>query len=433
MSAITEDDESLIVFVDGVGIRRFVNGKLKPYLLKNGQPYARLEYVVCMYSQPHGPLWIGSTHGLTRIQDGVDTIFSQTEGLAGPWVNSILDDNQGSLWICSPTDGLTRYKDGKFTPFTIKDGLSISEFYCALCDNAGDLWLSTPRGVVFLKRKEIDDYQAGLIKSLNAKVYTTADGMKTDECFGEWQQAGYKTHDGLLWFATKKGAVWIDPKSIRKNMFPPPVLIERIVIDQANISIDGFINVSPNAEKFEFHYTALSFLAPERVLFKYMLEGYDRDWVDAGTRRIAYYTNLPHRNYRFRVIACNNDGVWNEVGTNFQFGLQQHFYETFWFYSFVLIALVGIIYGLFRLRVLQLTRREKELQKRIQEALANIKTLGGLIPICSNCKKIRDDKGYWDQLEGYIQSHSEVTFSHGICPDCAQKLYPEVFGSQGSR
>jgi hypothetical protein len=257
--------------------------------------------------------------------------------------------------------------------------------------------------------------------------------MKSDECFGEWQPAGWKTHDGNLWFATKKGAVMIDPSGISKNLFPPPVLIERFVVDQANLSMDESINLSPGAEKFEFHYTALSFLVPERILFKYKLEGYDRDWVEAGTRRVAYYTNLPHRNYRFRVIACNNDGVWNEVGTYFEFSLMQSFYETFWFYSLVLIALVGIVYGIYRLRVLGLMRREKELQRRIKEALVNIKTLSGLIPICSNCKKIRDDKGYWDQLEGYIQSHSEVTFSHGICPDCAQKLYPEVFGSENAK
>jgi hypothetical protein len=279
---------------------------------------------------------------------------------------------------------------------------------------------------VYLKLKEIDDYQAGQIKSLNPQLYTTADGMKTDECFGDWQPAGWKTHDGHLWFATKKGAVMINPKAFKRNKLLPPMLIERIVVDQVTMPVDQFINFSPDAEKFEFHYTALSFLVPERVLFKYRLDGYDRDWVDAGTRRVAYYTNLPHRNYRFRVIACNNDGVWNEIGTNFEFRLQQRYYETYWFYSLVLIVLGGAIFGFYRLRVWQLLKKEEELQVRIQEALVNIKTLSGLIPICSNCKKIRNDKGYWDHLEGYIQRHSEATFSHGICPDCLKELYPDV-------
>jgi ligand-binding sensor domain-containing protein len=198
LSAITEDSVSLILYVDGVGLQRFVDGRLKPYLLRNREPYHSLEYIACLYSQPHGPLWIGSTNGLVKIENGSSTMFKQTEGLAGPWVNCILDDQQGSLWITSPSDGLTRYNNGKLTPLSIKDGLFTSEFYCVLCDDEGDLWLSSPRGIIYLKRADIDDYQAGKIKTLRSQVYVTADGMKTDECFGGWQPVGWKTHDGCL-------------------------------------------------------------------------------------------------------------------------------------------------------------------------------------------------------------------------------------------
>jgi hypothetical protein len=180
----------------------------------------------------------------------------------------------------------------------------------------------------------------------------------------------------------------------------------------------------------EFHYTALSYLVTERVLFKYKLEGYDRDWVEAGTRRAAYYTNLPPGEYRFRVIACNNDGVWNAIGTNFAFKIQAHFYQASWFYALIVIALGGLIFGLYRLRVWQLIKKEKELQAGIQEALASVKTLSGLLPICANCKKIRNDKGYWDQIEGYIQKHSEAQFTHGICPECAEKFYGDIYNKK---
>ncbi|MCX6120816.1 MAG: triple tyrosine motif-containing protein [Ignavibacteriales bacterium] len=425
-SAITEDSVSLILYVDGIGLQRFVDGRLKPYLLKNGEPYHTLEYVACLYSQLHGPLWIGSTNGLVKIENGSSTMFKQTEGLAGPWVNCILDDQLGSLWITSPSDGLTRYNNGKLTPLSIKDGLFTSEFYCVLCDNEGDLWLSSPSGIIYLKRADIDDYQAGKIKTLHSQVYVTADGMKTDECFGGWQPVGWKTHDGCLWFATKKGAVKIDPKIFKRNTFPPPVIIERVMVDQETMPADQFTIFSPGKEKWEFHFTALSLLVPHRVLFKYKLEGYDREWVEAGTRRVAYYTNLPSGQYRFRVIACNNDGVWNKVGANFTFNLQPHFYEAYWFYGLVLIVLGGAIFGAYRVRVWQLLKREKELQQGIQEALASVKTLSGLLPICANCKKIRNDKGYWDQIEGYIQKHSEAQFTHGICPECAKELYSDV-------
>jgi hypothetical protein len=285
------------------------------------------------------------------------------------------------------------------------------------------VWLSSPRGIGYVKRQELDDFIGGRTKAIHTKVYVTADGMKSDECFGGWQPAGWKARDGRLWFATKKGAVMIDPKSFKRNELPPPVLFEQTVVDQKIVPLNQFATLSPGKEKFEFHYTALSFLVPERVLFKYLLEGYDREWVNAGTRRVAYYTNLPPGRYLFRVIACNNDGVWNETGASYAFELESHFYQTYWFYGLVLVVLGGAIFGAYRLRVLQLLRREKELQMGIQEALANVKTLSGLLPICANCKKIRNDKGYWDQIEGYIQKHSEAQFTHGICPECFKKLY----------
>lgn len=426
ISAIGEDNKSIVIFLDGVGIRRFIDGRLQPYLLADGRQYSSTEYIVCFNMEPNGTFWIGTTNGLVKVKNGITTTYLEADGLAGHWVNSILDDRQGSLWLTSPSDGLTRFKDGKFTPFTIKDGLFTNEFYSVLCDNQGDLWLSSPRGIGYIKRKDIDDYQAGRIESLHSKVFLTADGMKTDECFGEWQPAGWKTHDGCIWFATKKGAVKVDPRTFKFNAIPPPVIIERVVVDEEAIPIDQFAMLSPGKEKLEFHYTALSFLVPGRVLFKYKLEGFDHDWVDAGTRRVAYYMNLPPRAYRFKIIACNNDGIWNNVGTSYSFKIQPHFYEAYWFYGLLIVSLVGIGYALYRLRVWQLIRKEKELQERIREALANVKTLSGLLPICANCKKIRNDKGYWDQIEGYIQKHSEAQFTHGICPECAEKLYKDV-------
>ncbi len=426
ISAITEDDKSLIVFIDRVGIRRFVKRCVEPYLMKDGKQYPSMEYVACFYYQPSGILWVGTTGGLVKIQDGVSTAYRQAEGLAGNWVSSIFEDRKGSLWISSPREGITHYKDGIFTPITFKDGLFTNEIYCILCDDSGNVWLSSPRGIGYIKRQELDDFIGGRIKAIHTKVYVTADGMKSDECFGGWQPAGWKARDGRLWFATKKGAVMIDPKSFKRNELPPPVLIEQTVVDQKIVPLNQFATLSPGKEKLEFHYTALSFLVPERVLFKYLLEGYDREWVNAGTQRVAYYTNLPPGNYRFRVMACNNDGVWNETGASFAFRLQPHFYEAYWFYGLVLVALGGAIFGAYRLRVWQLLRREKELQTGIQEALTNVKTLSGLLPICANCKKIRNDKGYWDQIEGYIQKHSEAQFTHGICPECFKKLYGNI-------
>ncbi len=427
ISAITEDDKSLIFYSDHVGIRRFSHHRVEPYLMKDGHQYPSLEYVVCFYPQRNDLLWIGNADSLVRIQDGVAQSFTTKDGLAGNWVSSIYDDRRGSLWISSPQGGLTRYKEGRFTPISTAAGLFADEIYCVLGDENGGLWLSSPVGIGRVEQQELEDFADGRVSSIHSRVFVTADGMKTDECFGSWQPAGWKTHDGRIWFATRKGAVMIDPKSFKTNKIPPPVLIEDVLVDQKPEPLVSSAAFDPDAEKFEFHYTALSFLVPDRVLFKYMLVGYENQWVEAGTRRAAYYTSLPPGEYRFRVMACNNDGVWNEAGASYSFVLKPHFYETYWFYFLVVVALGGSAFGAYRLRVWQLLRNEKMLQGKIDEAVANIKILGGLIPICSNCKKIRNDSGYWDLLEGYIQSHSEAKFSHGICPDCAKLLYPGIF------
>ena len=425
ISALTEDDKSLILAIDQIGIRRFINGRLEPYLMKNGKQYPSIEYVAFLHYQPNGTLWIGSSAGLVKIQHGVSTTYLKEDGLAQNWVGSMFDDKKGTLWISSPRGGITSYKDGKFTSITFNDGLFTNEIYCILCDDNGNIWLSSPRGIGYVKRTELDDFIGGRITSIHTQVFVTSDGMKSDECFGDWQPAGWKAHDGRIWFATKKGAVVIDPKAFKRNVYPPPVLIEQMIADQKLIPLDRFADLSPGKEKLEFHYTALSFLVPERVHFKYLLEGYDHEWVNAATRRVAYYTNLPPGSYRFRVTACNNDGVWNEIGASFAFKLEPRFRQTLWFYGLLIIAAAGIGFGLYRLRVWRLLQREKELKKSVDEAVAKIKVLGGLIPICANCKKIRDDKGYWDQLEGYIQEHSDAKFSHGICPDCAKLFFPE--------
>jgi hypothetical protein len=125
-------------------------------------------------------------------------------------------------------------------------------------------------------------------------------------------------------------------------------------------------------------------------------------------------------------MACNNDGVWNETGASVAFEIVPQFYQTSWFYGLLVVLITGTGFALYRIRVWQLLKREKELKESVDEALKRIKVLDGLIPICANCKKIRDDKGYWDQLEIYIQTHSEAQFTHGICPDCAQKYFPHI-------
>ncbi|HMK39440.1 MAG TPA: two-component regulator propeller domain-containing protein, partial [Bacteroidota bacterium] len=366
ISAITEDDQSLIIFLDHTGIRRFVGGHLEPYLLGDGRQYPSTEYVECFYHEPGGALWVGTTNGLVRFQNGECSVFGQADGMTDNWVSSIADDHRGSLWFSSAHGGLSRYRDGRFTAYTARNGLFTNEVYCVLADEQGDLWLGTSRGIGRVSRGDLDDFESGKIAAVRTQVFTMADGMKMDACFDEWQPVGVRAHDGRLWFATKGGAVMIDPADITRNEIIPPVLIEEIVVDQKTVSRGGFISLPPGREKLEFHYTALSYVVPERVLFKYRLEGYDRDWVEAGTQRVAYYTNLPPGQYRFRVMACNDAGVWNETGASAGFELRPHFYETWWFYALSIIVMIGAVLGIHRARVRTLTSRGEQLENLVR-------------------------------------------------------------------
>jgi PAS domain S-box-containing protein len=398
ISAVTEDDQSLIIYIDDIGVRRFIDGKIMPLTLKDGEIYSSTEFVTCFYSKPHEALWIGRTNGLVRIESGQCQVFTEADGLADYWINSLFDDGHGSIWLSSMRGGLTRYKDGKFTACPIKSGLFTNEVYCVLVDEQGDLWLSSVRGIGHITHQNLEDFEAGRVNALEPRVYSSADGMKTDECFSEWQPGGIRAQDGRLWFATKMGAVVIDPKSVKQNPFKPKVLIEQLIVDQRAVPITQPISLSPGKESFELHFTALSFLVPERVNFKYKLEGYDKEWVDAGTRRIAYYTSLWPGEYCFRVMACNNDGLWNEEGARIEFYLAPYFYQTLWFYGLCACGAIGLVTGFHRLRIRSLKARKIQLEdlvdlrtKELQSQRSFLRTIIDLNP-CFIFAKNRDGR-----------------------------------------
>lgn len=367
ISAITEDSASLIIYLDRIGVRRFFNGRVEPFRLADGKEYSSIDYVSSFFRSSDGILWIGTSNGLVKIQNGRKTTYNKKDGLVDDWIGSFFEDRPGSLWIGSPRGGITHYRDGRFIAYQTKTGLFTNEIYGVLIDDNADVWMSSPRGIGWIHHQSVYEYEVGKINSVTSQVLTTADGMRTDECFGTWQPSAWKTHDNKLWFATLKGAVMIDPKVFKSNTVPPPVYIEQVIVDLQAVKLDRFEPLQPGTEKIEFHYTALSYLVPDRVLFKYKLEGYDREWVEAGTRRIAYYTNLFFGKYTFRVMACNNDGVWNEIGASYSFEILPHFYQTAWFLTILLIIFSGVVFGIYRVRVWQLLQREKDLERRIQE------------------------------------------------------------------
>jgi signal transduction histidine kinase len=202
----------------------------------------------------------------------------------------------------------------------------------------------------------LNEFAAGRLRRLTPVAYTTADGMKSNECTGEAQPAGWKTRDGRLWFPTVKGVVVIDPGRLAVNPLPPPVVIEQVLVSQEPVALPTGAELPPDIGELTIQYTGLSFLAPEKVRFKYKLEGLDENWVDVGPRRAAYFTHLPPGKFRFRVIASNNDGVWNETGASFEFSIRPHFYQTPWAYALGVVSVLLIGLAVHRLHVKRMER-----------------------------------------------------------------------------
>jgi signal transduction histidine kinase len=309
------------------------------------------DFIGALFEDSRGDLWIGTLGGLSKFADGSFTTFNTSDGLSSNTITCLFESAAGDLWIGTNGGGLNLLHEGKFASVTSRDGLPDDVIYRILEDGEHRLWFSSNKGVFRLGENDLNDLIAKRISALNPALYGTADGMLTRECSGGGHPAAWKMSDGKLWFATIKGVAAVDPDHLTINSLAPPLVIEQIRVDDQVVPLQTDARVKAGSTRFDFYYTAPSFIAPENVHFKYRLEGFDPDWIDGGNRRVAYYTNLRPGNYKFRVMAANNDGVWNEQGAAFAFYLQPHFYQTYWFYAVLLFLAGAIVWQLYRMRV----------------------------------------------------------------------------------
>ncbi len=318
--------------------------------------------VPAIYEDRRGRIWLGTGQsGLYCFAENRFTVYTVAEGLSSNFVRAFYEDEAGALWIGTRGGGLNRFKDGKFTNYTVKQGLFDDVVFQILPDEQGRLWMSCNKGVFHVGLNELNAFAEGRRARVTCTVYGKADGMKSNECNGGSQPAGWKTRDGKLYFPTIRGVAVIDPSHIRTNPVPPPVVIEEVLVNHRAATLEAPVKFPPGSDNLEFHYTGLSLLAPARVQFKYKLEGFEEDWNDAGTRRTAYYTNVAPGDYTFRVSASNNDGVWNENAAALQFKLKPYFYQTKLFYFACALALLASAAGAYKLRVRRITKRHREL------------------------------------------------------------------------
>jgi signal transduction histidine kinase/ligand-binding sensor domain-containing protein len=333
------------------GLARWSNGQCTWFTREEGLV---LPDVRAITEDETGTLWFGmSGGGLGRLQAGRLTQFRRPDGLANDFVWSLLAEKDGTLWVGTFGGGLCRLRDGRFATISTREGLP-NNVICHIADDGlGNFWISSYGGIFRVPKQELNRCADGQLKAVNCLVYGKAEGLSTLECSGGFQPAGCRTPDGRLWFPTIKGLAVIDPTGVKINPFPPPVLIEEVTVDDQLVPLPApdlsapaaQLQIQPGKHRFEFRYTGLSLVAPEKVRFKYRLDGLESDWVDVGTRRVAYYSYLKPGDYTFRVIACNNDGVWSESEPTLAFTVLPRFWQTWWFTGGAVLAGIGAVGG----------------------------------------------------------------------------------------
>ena len=337
--------------------------------------------VPALFKDRHQTLWVGTASGLAKVPQIDSLALERVElismGLADHWITAFHEDAAGTLWIGTWGKGLVRYQNGHFSTFTARDGLPTDAIYQVLEDAKQHLWLSGDRGIVRVAKGDLEDFANGTLPKLHARLYDQSDGMKRRECVGGTQPAGWRGRDGRLWFPSSGGLVELDPMRLERNTEAPAVLIEQALYGGAPVLRSPTSSVPtnrlpPGRGELEIQYTALSFIHPEEIRFKYRLDGYDEQWVDAGSRRTAFYTNLSPGEYRFRVTAADEDGVWSEQEAEFFFVLAPHFHQTGTFYAlgFLAVSLLGWVLNGWRHR--QVVQRSKELEAMVAERTAEV-------------------------------------------------------------
>ncbi len=356
------------VSCNGQGISRLHGDRIVNYGLADGLPSGDVRG---FHEDRSGRLWVGTRGGASRFEKGRFVTLTTADGLSNNFVLAIHESRDGTMWFGTYGGGLNIYRNGRVAGITERHGLPSDVVFGVAEDADGFLWISTNQGIARAPIADLESQWSGNPRPIRWRRFGIADGMRSRECNGG-NPAVLRSATGLLWFATVQGVSVVDPRRITSNPLPPPVVIRHVVADGREYPARGALELPSGVARLEFHFTALSFPAPGKSQFRYQLEGLDHAWISADKSRSAVYTHPPPGDYRFRVVASNNDGVWNETGEALEFRLQPRFYQTAWFYGACGVAAAAIAILAYRLRTRVLRRLNQELEARITERTHSI-------------------------------------------------------------
>ncbi len=440
--ALREDKNGNVWAATNKGILQFKDYKLTAtYTVKDGLPN---EFMTVIFEDSRGKLWFGGLGGLSEFKDGKFTNYTTKEGLAGNYVRSIYEDAEGAFWVGTYDEGLSRFKDGKFFNYKAENGLFNNGVFAIEEDARSVFWISSNHGIYRVKRQELNDFADGKIAKINSVGYGAQDGMLSTECNGGRQPASIKDRNGKFWFPSQDGVVIVNAENESYNSLPPSVVIESATVEREAVDIKNGLTIEPGQKNVEINFTGISLIKSEQIKFKYKLEGHDADWIDADTRRTAYYSYLPPGNYHFRVKAANSDGIWNEEGATINLELKHFFYQT---KAFVLLCIaVGTLclFLVWQFSVYQLKTHQRKLAKLVDEKTAELKKVNNELQHLANSDGLtkignrrRFEQFLTDEWHRAVRFKTEIslvmldidhfklyndTYGHQAGDDCLQKV-----------
>jgi signal transduction histidine kinase/ligand-binding sensor domain-containing protein len=356
------------------GLDRLRNGRvIETWTSRRGLP---ADTVRALYRDRHDDLWIATPAGVAVLHDGVlrtvsgserspaDPVVAFSEDRAGRHyaapdngspllrhADTLFEDDDGLLWVGTLGDGLRLLQNDRIVTFSVQDGLFDDTIYGLTADDRGRLWMACSKGIFSVNRDDLLQFAAGRLQHITSTPYSPLDALRTVECQPGVQPVVARMSDGRLWFSTIRGALVIDPQRLSRHFLPPAVAVNELVINGERHQPDSAQTLTAGENNVQFGYTGVSFIAPTRMTFRYMLEGFDRTWIDAGSRREAFYTNLPPGRFRFRVLGCNPGNACAETAQAQAFEIEPYFYQRPWFVPFCVLVAALCGWTAYRLRI----------------------------------------------------------------------------------
>jgi signal transduction histidine kinase/ligand-binding sensor domain-containing protein len=376
-NAIMQDSRGRVWFCNGSGAYYFQDGKMTVFGGERG--FVDNIGVRALAEGPRGTLWFGTEPGdLWQITMDKPTRYHPPAEWPNARVSALLPDGDG-VWVGTLGGGLLRFENGSFTRITTWQGLPDNSITQLLDDDDGNLWAGTYAGLFRAVKKDLKKLAAGTVDDIAFSLHGRYDGLPAQAYSGWFQPSCWRARDGRLWFTTVKGLVAVNPRDLVVNHRPPPVVIEEMRVDGVPHEFKSIVNAEelsstnralstgPGRHYIEFRFTGIDFTAPDKVRCKWQLEGAEKQWRESMSQRVIGYGPLPPGNYRFRVLAANSDGIWNEAGASMAFVVLPFFWETWWFKTFLIATVCGVLALAVTLWLRHRHRLELERLERVHE------------------------------------------------------------------